>query len=209
MATDINHPLFARFFNRLSGVMEKEVGRFRDELLAGLRGSVVEVGAGNGMNFRHYPASVEQVVAVEPEPYLRARAEVTARQAPVPVTVRPGTADELGLPDESFDAAVVCLVLCSVPDQLAALSELRRVLKPGGQLRFLEHVRSVSQRKARLQAVADRSGVWPRLAGGCHCSRDTIGAIEAAGFRVEHERSVDFGPAWNITNPHLVGSALQ
>src|SRR5438067_4046334 len=85
MPTEVHHPLFARFFDRLSAVMEKEVGARRDELLAGLSGRVVEIGAGNGMNFRHYPASVAEVVAVEPEPYLRQRAERAAQRAPVAV----------------------------------------------------------------------------------------------------------------------------
>jgi ubiquinone/menaquinone biosynthesis C-methylase UbiE len=170
---------------------------------------VVEIGPGNGINFRHYPASVEEVVALEPEPYLRAKAERAARLAPVSVSVRAGVADSLELEDAGFDAAVACLVLCSVPDQQAALAELRRVLKPGGQLRFLEHVRSHTPRKARVQATLDGSGLWPRLAGGCHCSRDTVGAIQAAGFQVERTQDIDLGPSWVITNPHVLGRAAR
>ena len=207
--TDIRHPLFARFFDRLSGVMEKEVGARRDELLAGLSGRVLEIGPGNGINFRHYPPSVEEVVALEPERYLRAKAERAARVAPVPVKVRPGLAAQLDLPDASFDATVACLVLCTVPDQQAALAELRRVLRPGGQLRFLEHVRSPGQGKARIQTLLDGARIWPRLAGGCHCSRDTLSAIRAAGFSVEWSRSIDVGPSWMLTNPHLLGSAVR
>ena len=207
--TDIRHPLFARFFDRLSGVMEKEVGARRDELLAGLSGRVLEIGPGNGINFRHYPPSVDEVVALEPERYLRAKAERAARVAPVPVKVRPGLADQLDLPDASFDATVACLVLCTVPDQQAALAELRRVLRPGGQLRFLEHVRSPGQGKARIQTLLDGARIWPRLAGGCHCSRDTLSAIRAAGFSVEWSRSIDVGPSWMLTNPHLLGSAVR
>jgi ubiquinone/menaquinone biosynthesis C-methylase UbiE len=207
--TEVKHPLFARFFDRLSGAMEKEVGRWRDELLAGLSGRVIEIGAGNGMNFRHYPASVEQVVALEPEPYLRAKAQRAAQTATVPVSVRAGVADSLEVEDASFDAAVACLVLCTVPDQQAALGELRRVLKPEGQLRFLEHVRSEKPGKARVQTLLDGARIWPRIGGGCHCSRDTLTAIRAAGFRVEQERSLDVGPSWVITNPHVLGSAAR
>jgi ubiquinone/menaquinone biosynthesis C-methylase UbiE len=97
-------------------------------------------------------------------------------------------------------------VLCTVPDQQRALPELRRVLKPGGELRFLEHVRA-DGRKARVQQWLDRSGAWPRVAGGCHCSRDTVATIEAAGFRVERVRSFDLGPSWMHTNPHVLGTA--
>lgn len=189
--------------------MEPEVGAYRDELLDGLSGSVVELGAGNGINFSRYPPTVERVVAIEPEPYLRAKAEQAAQSATVPVEVRAGIADELGLPDSSFDAAVACLVLCSVPDQPRALSELHRVLKPGGELRFFEHVRSPGAGKARSQTIADRSTIWPRVAGGCHAARTTGDAITGAGFRVERIRSFDVGPSWVLTNPHVLGRAVK
>lgn len=201
------HPIFARFYERLSRLMEREAAGHREELLAGLSGRVVEIGAGNGLNLRHYPGGVEEVVALEPEAYLRRRAEEVARDAPVPVTVRDGAADPLPLEDGGFDAAVASLVLCTVPDPGRALAELRRVLRPGGELRFMEHVRSPSPRKARLQVLLDRSGIWPRLGGGCHSARDTVGAIEAAGFEVERARGYDLGPSWVITNPHMLGLA--
>jgi ubiquinone/menaquinone biosynthesis C-methylase UbiE len=205
--SDVRHPIFARFFDRLSRVMEREVGAHRDELLAGISGRVVEIGAGNGINFRHYPATVEEVVALEPESYLREKAERAARVAPVRVSVGAVVADPLPLKEASFDAAVASLVLCTVPDPAGALAELRRVLRPGGELRFMEHVRSDHPRKARLQTRLDRSGIWPRLGGGCHCARDTVGAIEAAGFEVEQVDSFDLGPSWIVTNPHLLGIA--
>jgi ubiquinone/menaquinone biosynthesis C-methylase UbiE len=207
MTTEVRHPLFSRCFDRLSGLMEREVAAHRQELLAGATGRVVEIGAGNGMNFGHYPATVEEVVALEPEPYLRARAEESAREAAVRVSVGDAVADDLPLEDASVDTAVASLVLCSVPDQARALAELRRVLKPGGELRFFEHVRSGNPTKARVQTALERSGVWPRLAGGCHCARDTVGAIEAAGFEVRHVRAVDVGPSWGPTNPHVLGLA--
>ena len=205
--SDVRHPVFARFFDGLSRLMEREVGQHRDELLAGLSGRVVEIGAGNGINFRHYPATVDEVVALEPEAYLRAKAEEAARTAPVRVSVSDAAADPLPLEDAGCDGAVASLVLCTVPDQAQALAELRRVLKPGGELRFMEHVRAPSTRKARLQERLDRSGIWPRLGGGCHCARNTVEAIEAAGFRVERVRNLDFGPSWVITNPHVLGVA--
>jgi ubiquinone/menaquinone biosynthesis C-methylase UbiE len=203
----VRHPIFARFFERFSRLMEREVGEHRDELLAGLSGRVVEIGAGNGLNFSHYSGSVDEVVALEPEAYLRARAERAARHAPVRVSVGNATASPLPLQPASFDAAVVSLVLCTVPDPASALGELRRVLKPGAELRFMEHVRSDRPRKARVQERFDRWGVWPRLVGGCHCARDTLSAIEAAGFAVEGVRRVDIGPASGLTNPHVIGIA--
>jgi ubiquinone/menaquinone biosynthesis C-methylase UbiE len=164
--------------------MEREVSPLRQELLAGLHGRLLEVGAGNGLGFAHYPPSVSEVVALEPEPYLRARAELAAKAAPVAVSVRGGLAETL--PDEaaSFDAAVSSVELCSVADPDRALFELRRVLRPGGELRFFEQLGSDRLSKARIQLLLARSGAWPLLAGGCHCARDTVTAIAAAGFRV-------------------------
>ena len=205
---ELHHPLFARFFDRLSRAIEPEVGPHRDELLAGLSGRVVEIGAGNGVNFRHYPSSVDEVVAFEPEPYLRERARLAAEAATVAVSVYAGVGEQLDLPDSSFDAGVVSLVLCSVAEQAHVLAELRRVLRPGAELRFLEHVRSPDAVKSRIQLLADRSRIWPHIGGGCHCARRTVEAISDAGFRVQRTKDVDFGPAWMLTNPHVLGCAV-
>jgi len=207
VTTTVRHPIFARVFDRLSGVMERDVGEHRQEMLAGLSGRVVEVGAGNGMNFAHYPATVDEVLALEPEAYLRAKAERAAIRAAVDVTVQAGVADALPFGAAMFDAAVSSLVLCSVSDPAAALAEMRRVLKPGGELRFMEHVRSAHPGKARVQRWSDRSGLWPRVAGGCHCDRDTVAEITAAGFQIAQVGRYDIGPSWILTNPHVRGVA--
>ncbi|MDX6689010.1 MAG: hypothetical protein QOG15_467 [Solirubrobacteraceae bacterium] len=208
-ASTVRHPVFARAWHRLTPGIERELGPCRRELLAGLSGRVVEVGAGNGMNFRHYPDTVTEVVAVEPEPYLRARAEAAARAASVPIVVCDGLAGALAFADESFDAAVACLVLCSVPDQASALAELRRVATVEGELRFLEHVRAGATGKARIQEALDRSRLWPLVAGGCHCARDTVAAISAAGFAIDQVRELNLGPGWLNTNPHVLGAARR
>ena len=205
--TVVRHPIFARVFDRLSGMMERDVGEHRKKMLAGLSGRVVEIGAGNGMNFGHYPATVDDVVALEPEAYLRGKAERAAGRAVVHITVQAGVAGALPFDAAVFDAAVASLVLCSVSDPGAALAEIRRVLKPGGELRFMEHVRSEFPAKARVQRFSDWSGLWPRLAGGCHCDRDTVAEITAAGFQIAHVSSYDIGPSWTLTNPHVRGVA--
>jgi SAM-dependent methyltransferase len=203
--SDCRHPLFARYYAWLSPRMEKRgTAEHRRELLAGLSGRVVEVGAGNGLNLAHYPPAVTEVVAVEPEPYLRQKALEAAAEAAAPVRVVDGLADRLPGGDGEFDAAVASLVLCSVPDQGRALAEIRRVLRPGGELRFYEHVRGEGAR-ARLQDVANL--IWPHVGAGCRPNRETVGAIEAAGFRVERARRFDFlgGP----TAPHVIGVAVR
>ena len=206
--TEVSHPLFARFFDRFSQTMEREAGHYREEMLAGLTGRVLEVGAGNGLNFGHYPATVDEVVALEPERYLRERAEAAARDAAVTVTVRDGVAHPLPVQDDGFDAAVTSLVLCTVPDPAYAVDELRRVVRPGGEVRFFEHVRSSRPRKARLQDALDDTGIWPFFVGGCRTGRDTLGAFERAGFTIARARRIDVGPAANPANPHVVGAAV-
>ena len=202
------HPIFARVWTGLSQRIEAEVGRFREELLAGLSGRVVEIGAGNGLNFAHYPATVTEVIAVEPEPFLRDRALEAAREAPVPVRVLAGVAEALPLEDASVDAAVCCLVLCSVADQRRALAEIERVLVPGGVLRLLEHVRSEGGH-ARFQRSLDLTRIWPTLAGGCRCSRETLTAVEAAGFTVGERREQIFPPRLSPINPVIIATARR
>jgi ubiquinone/menaquinone biosynthesis C-methylase UbiE len=205
----VKNPLFARYFDWCGGRNEERGNReLRRELLAGLSGRVMEVGAGNGLNFPHYPGSVHEVVAVEPEPYLRGRAVEAAAVAPVPVRVVDGTAAELPAADGEFDAVVVSGLLCSVSDVPAALAELGRVLRPGGQLRFYEHVRSRDAWFARIQQAADL--VWPRLMGGCHVQRQTRAAIGRA-FTIEACRGFRFPPsaALSPAAPRILGTARK
>jgi ubiquinone/menaquinone biosynthesis C-methylase UbiE len=187
MTTEFRHPIFARLVAFVAARGEgSEDDDLRRELLSGLHGRVVELGAGSGPNFRLYPATVDEVVAVEPEDYLRGKAEEAAGRSGRSIRLVDALADELPFPDASFDAAVAALVLCSVPSQASALAELRRVVRPGGELRFYEHVVARAPRYARFQRAVGR--VTPRLAGGCHPDRDTGAAIEEAGFRLERVR---------------------
>jgi len=200
--TDVRHGVFARVYPWIARQEERRGGsEHRRELLAGLSGRVVEVGAGHGINFRYYPDAVTELVAVEPEPRLRVLAEDAAVHASVRVRVVPGTATALPVDTDSCDAVVMSLVLCTVPDPDGAFAEARRVLRPSGQLRFYEHVRSVRGWAARLQATGDL--VWPRLSGGCHLSRDTGGAIRRAGFEITSVRRFHFSGL-----PHVLGTAV-
>jgi ubiquinone/menaquinone biosynthesis C-methylase UbiE len=205
---NISHPIFARVYAWLARP-DAHGDEQRRETLAGLSGRVLELGAGNGLNFRHYPPEVTEVVAVEPEPFLRGKAERAAADAPVPVRVVPGHAEQLPADDGDFDAAVASLVLCSVPDQAVALAELRRVLRPGGELRVYEHVLSEDPAQARSQHRTARW--WPRFAGGCHPDRDTVRAVEAAGFDWVTLRRFSYkpGPGLGAVEPHVIGVARR
>ena len=175
--------------------------------MAGLAGGVIEVGAGAGSNFAHYPATVEDVVAVKPELYLRERAR-TAASANVRIEVLDGVADRLPADDASFDAAVACLVLCTVPDQAHALAELRRVLRPGGELlRFYEHVRSDRPVLALSQRAVDWA-FWPRAFGGCHTARDTPAAIQAAALRARISAACGSTPCRSHSRSRRTRSAV-
>ncbi|MCZ2839125.1 class I SAM-dependent methyltransferase [Modestobacter sp. VKM Ac-2985] len=207
----VHHPVFARVFGRLAAVGERSgLAEVRRRVLADAAGRVLEVGAGSGTNFTHYPPAVTEVVAVEPEPHLRGLAEQAARRAPVPVRVVDGMAEALPAGDGEFDTAVVTLVLCSVADQSRALSELHRVLRPGGRLVFWEHVRAERPPFTAVQDALDRT-VWPLLAGGCHVGRDTAAEITAAGFtveRMERSRMPDTRVPLPMA-PHVIGTARR
>ena len=206
----VEHPAFARVFAMVAKYAEAHGGaEHRRRLLAGLSGRVVEVGAGSGANFVHYPDSVSEVLAVEPERHMRGRALEAARQARVAVEVVNGDAERLPGAEGSFDAGVTSLVLCTVPDPVAALTELFRVIRPGGELRFYEHVVSHRRWEARIQRTADAT-FWPRVAGGCHLARDTASAIERAGFSIEDCERFGFSFAPLLPpDPHVLGRARR
>ena len=204
----MGHPIFARFYARTSQAMERGVARHRDQLLAGLSGTVIEVGAGNGMNFAHYPQEVTSVLAVEPEPHLRRLAEHNARRAPVEIKVVDATADHLPTPDTSVDAVVFSLVLCTISSPATALSEAARVLRPEGQIRFFEHVRADGRFAKAVQQLLQVT-VFPTLSGGCHPARDTKTAIEDAGFTIDKLQHLTFSDTQMPfpISPQILGAA--
>jgi ubiquinone/menaquinone biosynthesis C-methylase UbiE len=208
MSSPHRHPIFSRLYPRIAHTAERGGGAaHRRTLLDGLSGRVIEVGAGHGLNFPYYGEGVTQVVAVEPEPYLRGLAEHAASTATVPIDVREGIAEALPAEDAEFDVVVASLVLCSVEDQRVALGEIARVLRPQRELRFYEHVISNRPGMARMQRWADAT-IYPHLAGGCHAARDTGAAISDAGFRIEREERIAFKPSpLAPAIPHILGAA--
>jgi SAM-dependent methyltransferase len=203
----VHHPVFARVYARVGHLMDAEISDHRQRLLAGLAGRVLEVGAGNGLNFPHYPATVSEVLAIEPEPYLRRLAQAAARQAPVPIRVTDGTAEALPIHEGAVDAVVASLVLCTIADPDLALAEVGRVLRPGGRLHFYEHVRADDPRLARWQDRLERPWGW--LVGGCHPNRDTVAAISAAGLRVVQLDRFDLEAMPALARPHVLGVAQR
>jgi SAM-dependent methyltransferase len=207
----VRRPLFANVLYPRFRKAAQEHGedRYRERLLDGLTGRVLELGCGDGAHFRLYPETVTELVAVEPEENLLRRAEDAAADARCPVRIVPGFAEALPADDGEFDAAVAALVLCSVDDQQAALAELRRVIRRGGELRFFEHVRSDATMHAAAQLAVQPA--WSRLGGGCHLARDTEQAIRDAGFEIERCERFEFAPGFlqKLGGPHILGVARR
>lgn len=179
----------------------------RRELLAQARGRVLELGAGTGLNIEHYPAEVEALTLVEPDPHmtkrLREKLTQTGKAAEISVVEAPG--ENLPFPDGSFDTVAVTLVLCTVPSPADTLAEVKRVLEPDGQLLFLEHVRAEDPGLARWQDRFERP--WRFLGDGCHCNRDTVSAIAAAGFELGDVERGELPKAPSIVKPLVRGTA--
>jgi ubiquinone/menaquinone biosynthesis C-methylase UbiE len=198
------HPVFAALYDPIGASMERRwMGARRRRLLAGARGAVLEIGGGTGANLVHY-RDVDRVTIAEPDPFMRSRIGPKLQDSRVPVDVSSAGAEALPFPDGSFDTVVSTLVLCTVPDQEAVLEEIRRVLRSGGRLLFIEHVRAAGS-MARWQ---DRlEPLWRRLLGGCHPNRDTVAAIEGAGFEMETFESFYPPDPLSGLTPHVQGSA--
>lgn len=198
--------VYAAFYDRMITGSEKAgLADQRKALLAGARGRVLEIGAGTGANLPHYGDTVEMLTVTEPDEAMARRLEQRARELGRQVDVVRAPAEQLPFDDGSFDVAVSTLVLCTVPDQLDALAELRRVLVPGGRVLFIEHVRADERRLAGWQ---DRlNGVNRVMGRGCNCNRMTLDAIGAAGFMLgELERS-ELKKAPPFVRPLVIGSA--
>jgi SAM-dependent methyltransferase len=204
-------PLFARWYpDAAARLEERGLAAQRARLLAPLEGRVLEIGPGFGANFPHYPDAVTELVAVEPEEHFRDLARARADELGLKAAIIEGTAEALPVETGSFDAVVATAVLCSVDSQADALAEIARVLKPGGQLWGFEHVGSPGRARHAAEKVLD-AVLWTHLNGGCHLSRDTLGAIRAAGFDTAgiSEERFAFLPFPVSKSPHLVGSARK
>lgn len=193
------YDLFAGRAER-AGIAER-----RHDLLAGLEGDVVEIGAGTGASLPHYERA-RRVVAIEPDASMAKRLPHRLEEAKVPVEVVTARAEKLPFPDESFDAAVAAFVLCSVEDPQAVLAEARRVLRPGGKLLLLEHVRGDGG-TARWQ---DRiTPLHRKMAGNCHLNRDTRATVAAAGFDTASVERTHLPGTHALVRPGIQGVAIK
>jgi ubiquinone/menaquinone biosynthesis C-methylase UbiE len=202
----IRERLFAALYDPMSAKAERSFGaEAKRKLLANARGRVLEIGVGTGLSFPHYPADVE-LTAVEPSAPMLRRAQQRAEELGRDVTFVAAPAEKLPFADGSFDTAVSLVVLCSVSDPHAVLAELRRVLRPGGRFLFIEHVRSDDQAVARRQDRCARPWGW--FACGCHPNRDTLAAIEGAGFEVVEVEREERPEIPTLVRPHVKGWGL-
>jgi ubiquinone/menaquinone biosynthesis C-methylase UbiE len=196
---------FAMTYDRQIAKAEKAGLRaFRERLLAGLSGDVLEIGGGTGANLPCYGPAVTSLTVTEPQPPMLRRLERRVREHRPSAKVLRAPAEDLPFDDHTFDVAVSTLVLCGVDDQPRALRELRRVLRPGGQLVFIEHVRADDPGTARLQ---DRMNWLNRIVVCCDCNRPTLDSIKAAGFTVTQLEHTALPKAPKFVSPAILGSA--
>jgi ubiquinone/menaquinone biosynthesis C-methylase UbiE len=198
--------LFAAMYDRgLKATEDAGLREMRRETLRAARGRTIDLGAGTGANLGLYPEGVTELVLAEPDPHMSARLQPKLAEYPRSAELVEASAEALPFEDSSFDTAVFTLVLCTVPDPEAALTEAARVLKPGGKLLFVEHVRADDAGLARWQDRLEKP--WRFAADGCHCNRDTVAKIEASPLtveQVEHDRLPKAPP---LVRPLVRGSA--
>lgn len=201
--------LRARFFaltydRQIAGTERAGLTDFRAQLLAGAAGQVLEIGGGTGHNLPHYGPAVDSLTITEPQPQMLRRLQRKARQQAPAAQVLRAPAENLPFEDGTFDVVVSTLVLCGVDDQPRALREVRRVLRPGGQFLFIEHLRADDPGLARLQ---DRLNWLNRLVVCCDCNRPTLASIQDAGFTITHLEHMTLPKAPKFVGPAILGSA--
>jgi ubiquinone/menaquinone biosynthesis C-methylase UbiE len=197
---------FAALYDRgLKGTEDAGLRQMRRELLAEASGRTIEIGAGTGANLGLYPDAVSELVLAEPDPHMARRLRRRLADSPYRAEVVEAPAEALPFEDESFDTAVFTLVLCTVPDQAATLAEAARILRKGGQMLFLEHVRSRRRRLARWQDRLEKP--WRFLGHGCHPNRNTVTAIELSPLKLERVERGRMPKAPPIVSPLARGRA--
>ena len=203
----VREGIFAALYDPLGAHWERKHGaELRRKLVGHVNGRVLEIGVGTGQSFAHYP-EVRELVGVEPSEPMRRRAEMRAAELGREVTLVEAPAEDLPFEDESFDTVVTMAVLCTVDDPEQSVREIRRVLRPGGRFRFLEHVRAPNPRLARWQDRLERP--WGFVAGGCHPNRNTLETIETGGFEVVDLEQGELPGQPPLVRPFVLGTAVR
>jgi ubiquinone/menaquinone biosynthesis C-methylase UbiE len=190
----------------MRGAEESGLREMRRQVLAGATGRTIDLGSGTGANIGLFPQAVTELFFVEPDPYMVKRLRPKLREAESESEVVMASAESLPFDDASIDTAVFALSLCTIPDPTAALIEVSRVLRPGGRVLFLEHVRSEDPRLARWQDRLERP--WHFSCDGCYCNRDTVATIEASPLTLERVDKGDMLKVPPLVKPLVLGSAV-
>jgi ubiquinone/menaquinone biosynthesis C-methylase UbiE len=199
---------FSAFYDSLlKGTEDAGLRERRRQTLAAARGRTIDIGAGTGVNLGLFPGGVERLVMAEPDPHMTKRLRRKLAESGADVELVEAGAEDLPFDDSSFDTAVFTLVLCTVPDPAKALSEAARVLRPGGQLLFVEHVRAEDPGLARWQDRLERP--WRAFADGCRCNRDTVANIEASPLTLESVERGELPKSPPLTRPLAWGRATR
>lgn len=199
--------MFSAMYDRMMvGTEDAGLRETRRKALVAATGRTIDIGAGTGANIGLYPAAVTELVLAEPDPHMLKRLRPKVAEAGLAAEVVEAPAARLPFEDSSFDTAIFTLVLCTVPDPAAALAEAARILRPGGRLLFVEHVRSENPKLARWQDRLERP--WRFCGDGCHCNRDTVATIEASSFTVDEVERGALPKAPPIVRPLVRGSAV-
>jgi ubiquinone/menaquinone biosynthesis C-methylase UbiE len=197
----------AMYDSCMKGTEEAGMREKRRELLAQASGKTIEVGAGTGLNLDLYPDAVTELTLVEPDPHMVKQLRKRVADSSWSASISEAGAERLPFPEDSFDTAVATLVFCTVPDPVAGIAEVSRVLKPGGRFLFLEHVRSEDPGLARWQDRLEKP--WRFLGDGCHCNRDTVATISASPLQLDSVESDELPKAPPLVRPLAIGSATR
>jgi ubiquinone/menaquinone biosynthesis C-methylase UbiE len=197
---------FAALYDRaFEATEEAGLREMRRQVLSEAQGRTIDIGAGTGANLDLYPAAITDLVLTEPDPHMLKQLRVKVAESGVDAEAIDAPAEMLPFPDSSFDTAVFTLVLCTAPNPQAALAETARILKPGGRLLFLEHVRAEDPGLARWQDRLEKP--WRFIGDGCHCNRDTVASIEASPLELERAEHGKLPKAPPIVRPLVHGYA--
>jgi ubiquinone/menaquinone biosynthesis C-methylase UbiE len=198
---------FAALYDRaFTATEEAGLREMRRKTLSEAQGRTIDLGAGTGANLELYPKAVSELVLAEPDPHMAKQLREKLARSPRSAELVEVSAERLSFEDSSFDTAVFTLVLCTVPDPQAALAEAARILKPGGKLLFIEHVRAEDAGLARWQDRLEKP--WRFIGDGCHCNRDTMATIEASPLTVKQVNHDRLPKAPSLVKPLVRGTAV-